>query len=69
MATVLAIIDVLGYDEQYSFLPHSCLTPITQNVDGVGAMSCEHAGKYVSQGHDLLLDYAYIHIPRIYSFE
>ena len=61
MAKVIPIIDVLGCDEQFSSLPCSYLTPITQNVrDGVGTMSCEYAGEYISQGCDTLLDYAYI---------
>ena len=34
----------MGYNGQFSSLPHSCLTLITQNGrDGVGIMSCEYA--------------------------
>ena len=42
----------MGYNGQFSSLPRSCLTLITQNGrDGVGVMSCEYAGVYISQGY------------------
>ena len=49
---------------------HVWLTNIlhTQSMDGVGAMSCEYAGEYISQGCDPLLDYVYI-LRTMYLFE